>query len=106
MLDIADPLIARLLGSTGARASRALAPSVTDGKNGKRRVEIELGPAESFSRVSADVERQYLQALFVACDGDLERMARELLGPRGAARQVHLRLNQLGLKLRDLRGGK
>jgi len=56
--------------------------------------------------VSADVERQYLRALFDASGGDLERMARELLGPRGSARQVHLRLNQLGLKLRDLRGGK
>ena len=31
-------------------------------------------------------------------------MARELLGPEGNARQMHLRLNQLGLKLRDLRG--
>jgi hypothetical protein len=31
-------------------------------------------------------------------------MAQELLGPRGSARQVHLRLNQLGLRLRDLRG--
>jgi hypothetical protein len=54
--------------------------------------------------VSADVERQYLRALFEACEGDLARMAQELLGPRGSARQVHLRLNQLGLKLRDLRG--
>ena len=47
-----------------------------------------------------------LNKLFDACDGDLERMARELLGPHGAARQVHLRLNQLGLRLRDLRGAR
>ena len=47
-----------------------------------------------------------LRALFEACAGDLERMARELLGPKGTARQVHLRLNQLGLRLRDLRGTK
>jgi hypothetical protein len=31
-------------------------------------------------------------------------MARELLGPDGTGRQVHLRLNQLGLELRELRG--
>jgi hypothetical protein len=41
--------------------------------------------------------------MFRRCHGDLERMARELLGPRASARQVHLRLNQLGLKLRELR---
>jgi hypothetical protein len=32
-------------------------------------------------------------------------MAAELLGKGGTARQVHLRLNQLGLRLRELRGG-
>ena len=69
-------------------------------------VEWSSPPAASFARLSADVERQYLRAVFDACDGDLERMARELLGPRGSARQVHLRLNQLGLKLRDLRGAR
>ncbi len=31
-------------------------------------------------------------------------MARELLGPQGTARQVHLRMNQLGLRVRDLKG--
>jgi hypothetical protein len=49
------------------------------------------------------VERQSLRAVYHACDGDLTKMAVELLGPKGAARQVHLRLNQLGLKLRELR---
>ena len=58
----------------------------------------------TFSRVSADVERQYLRALFLAHKGDLEKMAKELLGPRGSARQVHLRLNQLGLRVTELRG--
>jgi len=73
-------------------------------RNGARRVEITVTAAASFARLSADVERQYLRAVFDACGGDLERMAHELLGPRGSARQVHLRLNQLGLRLRDLRG--
>ena len=53
--------------------------------------------------ISNEVERQYLRAMFRHCGGDLERMAHELLGPQGSARKVHLRLNQLGLKLRELR---
>ena len=73
------------------------------GRAGARRIEVEVQPEASFARVSADVERQYLRALFEACGGDLARMAQELLGPRGTARQVHLRLNQLGLRLRDMR---
>jgi DNA-binding NtrC family response regulator len=110
ILDVPDPLIARLLGAvTGRRTAPSGAagrggPSAPSGRAGARRVEIEIGAAGSFARVSADVERQYLRALYDACAGDLEKMARELLGPRGTARQVHLRLNQLGLRLRDLRG--
>ena len=107
VLDVPDPLIARLLGGQTdherARPTLAAQPA-GDRTEGARRVEIALSPGGSFARVSADVERQYLRALFAACGGDLERMARELLGPRGSARQVHLRLNQLGLRLRDLRG--
>jgi two-component system nitrogen regulation response regulator GlnG len=108
LLDVSDPLIARLLGATARKPARAPDVVVPSGDRaaGKRRVEIEVAAGESFARVSADVERQYLRALFAACGGDLARMARELLGPKGSARQVHLRLNQLGLKLRDLRGGK
>jgi DNA-binding NtrC family response regulator len=101
ILDIPDPLIARLLGAVTAKCGR---PGAGAARGGTRRVEIELGAAGSFARVSADVERQYLRALYEACGGDLEKMARELLGPRGSARQVHLRLNQLGLRLRDRRG--
>ncbi len=101
ILDVPDPLIARLLGAVTVSRGR---PSAAPARGGARRVEIELGAAGSFARVSADVERQYLRALYEVCAGDLEKMARELLGPRGSARQVHLRLNQLGLRLRDLRG--
>ena len=68
-----------------------------------RRLEVEIPTGASFARISAEVERQYLRALYHACGGDLGRMARELLGPEGTGRQVHLRLNQLGLKLRELR---
>jgi DNA-binding NtrC family response regulator len=102
ILPVPDPLVTRLLGAVTGGRPRAAAR----GRAGARRIEVELGAAGSFARVSADVERQYLRALFEACAGDLERMARELLGPRGTARQVHLRLNQLGLRLRELRGAR
>jgi DNA-binding NtrC family response regulator len=101
ILQVPDPLIARLLGAVSGGRAR---PTVR-GRAGARRVEVEIAAGGSFGRVSAEVERQYLRALFQACAGDLERMAHELLGPRGTPRQVHLRLNQLGLRLRDLRGG-
>jgi len=52
------------------------------------------------------VERQYLRALFEEHEGDLNAMAEELLGPGAPARKLHLRLNQLGLRVRDLRGAK
>ena len=107
ILDVPDRLIEQLLAAVpgaGAGAGRARETPVARGRAVSRRVEIELHPAGSFARVSAAVEKQYLRALFQTCDGDLSRMAHELLGPRGSARQVHLRLNQLGLRLRDLRG--
>jgi hypothetical protein len=99
VLTVSDHLIDRLLGAPAR--GRSMRPSA--GAERGRRVEVDVPPGPSFSRISADVERQYLRALFEANDGDLERMARELLGPRASARQMHLRLNQLGLKLRELR---
>jgi two-component system nitrogen regulation response regulator GlnG len=104
ILAIADHLIDRLLGMPERpRAARLGRPSEAGDRG--RTVEIEVPTGPSFSRISADVERQYLRALFAATGGDLDRMAKELLGPRGSGRQVHLRLNQLGLRLRELRGG-
>jgi two-component system nitrogen regulation response regulator GlnG len=97
LLAVADELVERLLGGAVRPAARA-APELRG-----RKLEIELPAGPSFARISGEVERQYLRAMFRRCHGDLERMARELLGPRGSARQVHLRLNQLGLKLRELR---
>jgi len=70
---------------------------------GQRRVEVSIKPGQSFSDISADVERQYLMALFDAHEGDLDLMAAELFGPGANRRKVHLRMNQLGLKLRELR---
>src|SRR3954463_9264189 len=102
VLDIPDPLVTRLLGAVASRQVTTAKPGVK-GRAGARRIEVEVQAEASFARVSADVERQYLRALFEACSGDLARMAVELLGPNGSARQVHLRLNQLGLRLRDMR---
>ena len=99
VLEVTDPLVTRLLGAVVTKRAK---PAVK-GNAGARRIEVELQAEASFARVSADVERQYLRALFDACGGDLSRMAQELLGPRGSARQVHLRLNQLGMRLRDMR---
>ncbi len=104
ILDVPDRLIEQLLAAVPGGRAAATAANGTRGRAGARRIEIQLASAGSFARVSAEVEKQYLRALFQACDGDLSRMAHELLGPRGSARQVHLRLNQLGLRLRDLRG--
>jgi DNA-binding NtrC family response regulator len=71
---------------------------------GERRIEVALKPGRTFAEISADVERQYLTALFHAHGGDLGKMAAELLGPGARGRKVHLRMNQLGLRLRNLRG--
>jgi DNA-binding NtrC family response regulator len=116
ILSLPDHLVYRLLRELvpPAAAPRAEAAPPAEGAAGGdgaprpamrgNRIEVEVRPGPSFSKVSIDVERQYMQALFDAAGGDLEQMAPLLLGPRGSARQVHLRLNQLGLKLRELRG--
>ncbi len=101
LLPISDRLVDQLLGKPAA--SGAAGPLLS-GKNGDRRVEISLKPGQSFAEISAGVERQYLMALFHAHGGDLDRMAAELFGPGASRRKVHLRMNQLGLRLRSLRG--
>ena len=103
ILALPDALVDRLLSvdPPGRRALRPARPPQAGDRG--RRMEIEVPRGTSFSRISAEVERQYLRAMFVAASGDLEKMAAELFGPRGTGRQVHLRLNQLGLKLRELR---
>ncbi len=64
---------------------------------------VQLRPAESLNAVANQVERQYLRELFRRADGDFSQMAVALLGDADKARAVRLRLNQLGLKVRDLR---
>jgi DNA-binding NtrC family response regulator len=97
LLNLADDRVDTLLGGSH------LLPARTASEGRGRKMEIELPCAPTFARISADVERQYLCTMFLRCRGDLERMARELLGAHGSARKLHLRLNQVGLKLRELR---
>jgi DNA-binding NtrC family response regulator len=99
VLAVTDHLVDRLLGSP----VRVQARGRPAAHGGGRRVEVDVAVGPTFSSISADVERQYMRVLFQAVGGNLERMAKELLGPRGSARKMHLRLNQLGLRIRELR---
>lgn len=115
ILAIADKRIEHLLGQNlllnaaagGNEQKSAGEPTAAAelGQDGAQ-VTVQVRPGPSFVKISTDVERQYFRALFAATGGDLEQMAKKLLGPDGAARQVHLRLNQLGLSLRELRGAR
>ncbi|MBU1429590.1 sigma 54-interacting transcriptional regulator, partial [Myxococcota bacterium] len=67
-------------------------------------LKVKIAPRETLNQVSSEVERQYLVQLFEAAEGDFSEMAARLLGDPGRARAVRLRFNQLGLKVRDLRG--
>jgi two-component system nitrogen regulation response regulator GlnG len=96
---VTEPVVDHLL-----RNLEAPAPSADAGSDGARRVQVVVKPGATFAEISADVERQYLTALFHAHGGDLDRVAVELFGPGANRRRVHLRMNQLGLRLRTLRG--
>ena len=69
-------------------------------------LKLRIRPNESLNAVSCDVESQYLEALYRRHAGDLSAVARELLGDPDAGRKVQLRMNQLGLKLRELKRGR
>lgn len=69
------------------------------------RIEVKIAAAQTLSQGAVAVERQVMEQLFSRCRGDLGAMAELLLGDRGRARAVQLRLNQLGLSVRDLRAG-
>ncbi len=101
ILQLSDALIAQLIAPRRASGAR-LKTRARSG--GGRAVEVQLAAQTSFAEVSAEVERQYLRALFDEHEGDLEAVGRELLGAGATARQVHLRMNQLGIRVRDLRG--
>ncbi len=66
-------------------------------------VVVHVTPAESLNAVSCDVERQYLEQLYVRYEGDLAAVAEAVLGDALAGRKIQLRMNQLGVKLRTLK---
>jgi DNA-binding NtrC family response regulator len=103
VLTVSEGVVDQLLDDPAARPS-SIPKDAPSGGPPARRIEVGLKPGRTFAEISADVERQYLTALFHAHGGDLGRMAVELFGPGASRRKVHLRMNQLGLRLRSLRG--
>ena len=102
VLTLSDELVERLLRSTSlGNASDSLRPSAASGDGVRCTVDVPSG--RGFAQVSMQVERQYLERIYLAHHGDLDAMAKRLLGPKATARQVHLRLNQLGLGIKSLR---
>ncbi|MFO7562568.1 MAG: sigma 54-interacting transcriptional regulator [Enhygromyxa sp.] len=70
---------------------------------GGLRLSVRVGPAESLNAVSCEVERQYLERLYHHFAGDLSRVGEFLLADPESGRKVQLRMNQLGIKLRELK---
>ena len=68
------------------------------------RLDVVLRPNPTLNHLAQDVERQYFTRLWEREDGDFAGMARVLMGDAESARKVQLRFNQLGLKVRDLKG--
>src|SRR5438105_4444435 len=83
VLTVSESLVDQLLDD----APRPLALPVA-ASTAERRIEVALKPGGTFAEISADVERQYLTALFRAHGGDLGRMAVELFGPGASRRKV------------------
>ncbi len=76
-----------------------------DARENPDQLTVTLAAQHSLNAVSVDIERQYFRRLFAQTDGDLSAMAERLLGDPERSRAVRLRLNQLGLKIRELRRG-
>jgi DNA-binding NtrC family response regulator len=71
-----------------------------------RQLAVALRPHDTLNKVAQDVERQYFRRLWLDHDGDFAAMAAVLLGSADDARKVQLRFNQLGLKVKELRGDR
>ncbi len=109
VLALTDELVDRLLGpdysNSGALPAQALRSPQTTTRPPlvDRGVYVELPKGLGFAATASHVERQYLEQLFRQDGGDLDLIAKRLLGPEGTARQVHLRLNQLNLSVKAMR---
>lgn len=109
VLSLTDELVERLLPLAGTKPdlnrpmpNRGNDHPLESGQT-NRRFSIEIPTGLGFSRIAFQVEKQYMEQLYLHHRGDLEAMAHQLLGSKGSPRQVHLRLNQLGLGIKALR---
>ncbi|HEY5958361.1 MAG TPA: sigma 54-interacting transcriptional regulator [Polyangiaceae bacterium] len=108
VITISDDLVDGLLPTSESKTRSLSTPQrAADVRQriGERRdgVWVEIPEGLGFARTASQIEKQYLEQLYLRYRGDLAAMAQRLLGPQGQARQVHLRLNQLGLKIKALR---
>jgi DNA-binding NtrC family response regulator len=92
----------RPFAEVGVGASEPEAEAALSEDGDALRMTVRLGPAESLNAVSCEVERQYLERLYIHFGGDLSRVATFLLADPEGGRKIQLRMNQLGLKLREL----
>jgi DNA-binding NtrC family response regulator len=67
---------------------------------------VVVRPDGTLNHLAQDVERQYFTKLWEQEEGDFGAMARILMGDPECARKVQLRFNQLGLKVRELKGSQ
>lgn len=79
------------------------APSAAGDDGEGRRITVRLEPHDTLNKVAQACERQYFEQLYLETRGDFGQMAGILLGDPQDGRKVQLRLNQLGLKVRDLK---
>lgn len=82
---------------------RAVYEEEAEEKDGWR-CEVVLRPNSTLNHLAQEVERQYFQKLWAQEEGDFSAIARILMGDPDCARKVQLRFNQLGLKVRELKG--
>ena len=88
---IADMLLVDPTGAAGA-------------PEGGWRHEVVIRPQDTLNRVAVESERQVFEALWLEHSGDFSRMSEVLLGTPEHGRKVQLRFNQLGLRVRELKG--
>ena len=102
VLQIPPKLVRDLLSFTVETTTSGASDEGMDDGDGWS-IHVQLQPRETLNKVAQDCERQYFQALFLRHRGNFGAMAEVLLGDASHARKVQLRLNQLGLKVRELK---
>lgn len=106
---VEDRAAARWIPIPNALVETLLATVEPDAATGNtNELRVTLRPDRSLRGSLRGVERQIYQRLFLEADGDFAQMASRLLGSTtpAAARQVRLRYNQLGLRVRNTKLSK